>query len=380
VTSQSTPSVVLLTSHSRAAVASLLVEGHDAASRVGALFHPARRRPLEDYPCGRIVLGRWQSTEAGEEVVVCRRMATRVEIHCHGGRAAAQAIIDSLVQRGCREISWQDWVRQSAPDPVAADARIALAAATTERTAMILWDQHAGALGRAVRAIANLVAEGHVAQAADAIDTLLALSPLGLHLVEPWKVVLAGSPNVGKSSLINALVGYQRAIVHPTPGTTRDVVTAATAVDGWPIELADTAGLRGGGQPLESAGMRLARDMLRSADLVVLVFDRSEPWSSDDEHVSQDWPDALRVVNKCDLPAAAGHAERAGIRTSAVRGDGLDELQHAIARRLVPRVPPEGQPMPFLPSHVDDLTAARSALSAGRIAAAQSLLAKFLPC
>ena len=61
------------------------------------------------------------------------------------------------------------------------------------------------------------------------------------------RVVLAGWPNVGKSSLINALLGYARAIVHPSPGTTRDVVTASTAIDGWPIELSDTAGLRGGG-------------------------------------------------------------------------------------------------------------------------------------
>ena len=70
-------------------------------------------------------------------------------------------------------------------------------------------------------------------------------------------VVLSGAPNVGKSSLINALVGYERAIVFAEPGTTRDVVTAGTAVDGWPIELADTAGLRESTDPLEAAGIAL---------------------------------------------------------------------------------------------------------------------------
>ena len=80
--------------------------------------------------------------------------------------------------------------------------------------------------------------------AAARIREWLAWEDFGLHLTRPWNVVLAGRPNVGKSSLINALLGYTRSIVFDQPGTTRDVVTAATAIDGWPIELSDTAGLR----------------------------------------------------------------------------------------------------------------------------------------
>lgn len=372
--------VVLLTGTSRAAVASLLVDGREAGRVVGELFHAASRRPLDDYATGQIVYGRWQTSDCGEEIVVCRRAVDRVEIHCHGGRAAAGAIIASLVEHGCREIAWQEWIRQSVADPIAADARIALAAAPTERSAMILLDQHAGALRRAVAAITGAVAAGEVARAVERIDALQKWSALGRHLVEPWKIVLAGRPNVGKSSLINALLGYQRAIVHAAPGTTRDVVTAATAVDGWPIELADTAGLRAGGEPLESAGMRLARDVLRAADLVVMVFDNSQPWSRDDEALLRERPDALRVFNKCDLAAGDGQGERRGIRTSAIRGDGMDRLTRAIAERLVPHAPPEGQPLPFLPWHVDALCAAGSALSAGQIETARSLLARFSPC
>lgn len=372
--------VVLLTGRGRAAVASLLVAGDDAERVVGKLFYPADRRPFAEHPVGRIVFGRWQSRDAGEEIVVCRRAAERVEIHSHGGRAAVGAIIDSLVERGCREIAWQEWIRQSDADPMAADARIALASASTQRTAMILWDQHGGALRRAADEIAGLAATGDGGQACERIDALLVWSALGLHLVEPWKVVLAGRPNVGKSSLINALVGYERAIVHVQPGTTRDVVTAAAAVDGWPIELADTAGLRAGGEPLEAAGMRRTRDMLRAADLIVLVFDNSQNPSPDDEDLLGQWPEALRVLNKCDLPAADWRAAGPGILTSAVRGDGIEELARAIAGRLVPQTPGEGQAMPFLPWHVATLAAARAALSTGQVATARTLLAKLESC
>lgn len=367
--------VVRLTPQGRAAVASLLVEGAAATHSAAAHFRPASGRPLAEHAHGQIVFGRWSS---GEEVVVCRRDDERVEIHCHGGRAAADAIVASLVTAGCSEVDWRQWVRRSEPDPTVADARIALAGARTERTAMILLDQHAGALGRAVREIADLIAAGDAAAAIGRIDGLLAWQNLGAHLAAAWKVVLAGRPNVGKSSLANALVGYERAIVHPTPGTTRDVVTAATAVEGWPIELADTAGLHAGGEPLEAAGIELARDTLRSADLVVLVFDLSQQ-HADDERLAADWPAALRVFNKCDL-VPPGHGDLPGIVTSAVRGDGIDALARAIAGRLVPHAPEAGEPIPFLPWHVETLEAARTAMAEGQLPQAAACLRRFGVC
>ncbi len=149
-------SVVLLTPAGRSAVASLLVEGPGATQAVSGLFQPVGRR-LADVPCGRIVFGRWQASTPGEEVVVCRRADESIEIHCHGGRTAARAIIDSLAELGCREIAWRDWIHHSAADPLAAEAQVALATASTERTALVLWDQYEGALRRAVDKIAELV-------------------------------------------------------------------------------------------------------------------------------------------------------------------------------------------------------------------------------
>ena len=161
-------------------------------------------------------------------------------------------------------------------------------------------------------------------------------------------VVLAGPVNVGKSSLINALVGYGRSIVHDAPGTTRDAVTATTAIDGWPVELCDTAGLRAASSlgPVEAAGIQLAHERLAEAELAVLVFDQSASWSNEDESLPRLWPRALVVHNKADLPPAPG-TRPAGTTVSALHGQGLGELLALISTRLVPNPPTPGMAVPL---------------------------------
>jgi tRNA modification GTPase len=370
--------VVLLTPQGRGAVASLLVEGPSAIDFVGALFHPAQARSLAEAPCGGIAFGRWQSSETGEELIVCRRDTQRIEIHCHGGHAAAAAIIASLVDRGCHAVPWRQWMSESAHDFIAAAAQIVLAGATTERTAGILWDQSAGALRRALDVIAAHLAAGQSDEAARGVDALVENSALGCHLVAPWRVVLAGPPNVGKSSLINALLGYRRAIVHDTPGTTRDVVTAAAAFEGWPVELADTAGLRESTDSLETSGMRMTHQRLSTADLAVLVFDASRGPSAEDEQLAEQWPEALWVFNKCDLLSRETSigVRPPGLRVSALNGEGLGALEHEIATRLVPKVPAAGAGVPFTATQIHSLAQIRAALAAGDPVAAHQLLSR----
>src|SRR5207302_2223379 len=108
---------------------------------------------------------------------------------------------------------------------------------------------------------------GNVDEATQLLGSLVRFAALGRHLTQPWRVAVMGAPNVGKSSLVNALAGYQRSIVAPTPGTTRDVVTTLIAVDGWPIELADTAGLHTQAGDLEGQGIARARAAAGEADL-----------------------------------------------------------------------------------------------------------------
>ncbi|HVT30471.1 MAG TPA: GTPase, partial [Lacipirellulaceae bacterium] len=305
----------VLTPPGRGAVATVLVSGATAIATVGQLFSPATGDDFAKAPIGRIFFGRW---EAGEELVVCRRGEDEIEVHCHGGQAAVEAVLASLAGLGCQILGWTAAARRQV-DPIAAEAMDSLARATTLRSAAILLDQYQGALRQELDQCASLLDssdEESWRAAEQRLHDLVRRSRLGRHLVEPFQVVIAGKPNVGKSSLINGLVGYQRSIVSPQSGTTRDVVSARTAFAGWPVELSDTAGLRYGADSLETAGIDMAVRRFGAADLRVAVFDASQPWDEDDEAFAVRWPDAIIVYNKIDV--ARPTARRQGIETSAL--------------------------------------------------------------
>jgi tRNA modification GTPase len=342
--------MIQLTPPGRGAVATLRVEGPGAIEAVQSQFHARGGRPLAEYPTDRMVIGHF-GRDRGEEVVVRRCADNAVELHCHGGLAAVAMIEEALAAAGCRPVAWRDWAAAQCDDPVAA-ALTALADARTERTAAIILDQFHGAFRRAFDEIRRAIELADDDAVQQKIDALLARADLGRHLVHPWRVVLAGRVNVGKSSLVNALAGYGRLIVHPMPGTTRDSVAVATAIDGWPVELCDTAGLRTGGDAVERAGIERTRERLAQADLAILVFDRAATWSADDQTLVDQWPGALLVHNKCDLPAASGDRP-AGLWTSALRGDGIEDLLAAIAGRLAPNPPSPGAAVPLTPEQVE---------------------------
>jgi len=368
--------VVQLTPPGRGAIASLLVEGPDAAELVESGFVAAGGRPLVSYPLGRIVFGRFSvECHPGEDVVACRRSEHSIELHCHGGQAAVGRVREWLARRGARVVAWHDWVAGQHADPIARAARLALADARTERTAAILLDQYHGALGRAAEAVCDSLTAGNAPTAAEQLRDLLARAELGRHLVRPWRVILAGAPNVGKSSLINTLVGYPRAIVHAAAGTTRDLVSATTAIEGWPIELSDTAGLRHSEHAVERAAIERAQRELASADLVLLVFDASRPWSQADRTLWESQPGAIVVYNKCDLPRPPDPPDAPGLLTSALTGEGVERLARAIARRLVPDPPPLGAAVPFADDQRAVLDDALAAISRGDSPAALAALA-----
>jgi tRNA modification GTPase len=171
------------------------------------------------------------------------------------------------------------------------------------------------------------------------LSSLLDQARPGSLLAHGARAVLAGLPNAGKSSLMNALAREDRAIVSITPGTTRDVVDTMIDVAGIAVQLTDTAGLREGTDHVEEEGVRRATQAIEQADLVLFVIDDAAPQTSQN-HVSM-VPDAdrmLRIYNKCDLSGrAAGVVEDEGagsIAVSAKTGVGIDALEQAIQQKL----------------------------------------------
>jgi tRNA modification GTPase len=292
------------------------------------------------------LFGHWHRANANssEEVIVCRKDETSCEVHCHGGRAAAAAIVADIVARGATEIDWRDWIRRGTADVLQAEALSALADAPTERCAHVLLDQYYGALRRALEELQSFVKRQKLDQATRIVSELLRRARYGLQLTRPFRVALLGPPNVGKSSLINRLLGYERSIVFDQPGTTRDAVSAVTAFDGWPVELIDTAGLRETTDPIDVAGTRSARKTADDADLVLLIAESVNVISLPSIDPSKN---VLRVVNKIDQCPLAFQTSQGWLPTCALSGAGIPLLVKAIVDRLVPDPPRDGDAVPF---------------------------------
>lgn len=334
--------VAVLTPAGRGAVATIAVRGPRAIEVVSRCFAAASDRPLAALAPGEVAFGKLAVTgEAAEEAVVGIVSSLEVEVHCHGGLAVTEAAAKALAAAGAARIDWRPWAMTIESDEIKAEAAMALAEARTERTAAILLDQYRGALAAAI-------------ERGEDPANLLQWSDLGRHLTKPWQVVLCGRPNVGKSSLINALVGYARAIVHDQPGTTRDVLSAAAAFDGWPVELSDTAGLRAGESFIETEGIARAKTQIAAADLLLLVTDATLSWTAADEALWHEVQSLARegcrqivVHNKCDAAPVPSDNRPLGLAVSALTKAGLAELEQAIAAALVPNPPPPGTAVPF---------------------------------
>jgi tRNA modification GTPase len=355
--------VARMTPRGRGAVATIRVHGdHTLLDRLAVpMFRPVNGQRLGDQEFGRLVFGSW-GYESAENIVICRLDAATLEIHCHGGDLAVERILRDWKGVGAAVVSWNELFAGTV-DRLEAELQECLSRTVTWRTAEFVLSQTNGRLRSAYEALVDVQwtpAERERTEAS--ITGLLNWATFGEHLVEPWRVVLTGPPNVGKSSLINALLGYQRSIVFDEPGTTRDVVTAETAFDGWPVQLVDTAGLRAASEALEAEGIARAREQLAQADLVLELIDVSDPGSM--VGLRSNDASSLVIAHKCDLPDRCGdllppHA----LRVSSFTGYGIAELQRELVKRLVPDVPPLDAPIPLTRRQTNLLKGALEALS-----------------
>lgn len=327
----------VLTPPGTGAIAVLAVSGPDAWPLVLRRFRPAGK-PLPVSPTLHAVRLGTLGDGAGDEVVIVVTQvmpAVAVEVHCHGGPQVVRMLCDLLDAEGCRRAEWWEVARG---DEFDAEVLPFLVAAPTVRNASILLDQYHGAFRQVVRSLQVDLERGELDAVSERLERLRQLVPVGAHLVEPWDVVLVGAPNAGKSSLVNAIAGYQRSVVTPIAGTTRDAVRVELAIDGVAVRLTDTAGLRDTFDPLEAEGVRRATGLMASADLVVYVLDGTAPAPIPEGR-------ALVVWNKIDLVAAPADV----LAVSATTGQGLRELMSRIVATLEPAQPRPGEAVPFGP-------------------------------
>lgn len=315
-----------------------------------------------------------------DEVLLCVMRRPRsytcedvAEISCHGGSISTQRVLQAVVARGARVAEPGEFTKRAflngRLDLAQAEAVIDLIHARTEASHRAALNQLEGALSQHVREVREallqvsvyleagidfpeedidlMAADGLVARL-DAIDgqldRLLRTFERGRLLREGLATAIVGRPNVGKSSLLNALVGRERAIVSPRPGTTRDTIEAELALDGLLLRVIDTAGIHTTHDDVEREGVRRARDVVAQAELLVVVFDGSMALTPDDDALLMATAAKPRVLvqNKCDLQpcwsrAALGsaHAETPFVSVSASRGDGLPALEQAVVQYVV---------------------------------------------
>jgi tRNA modification GTPase len=364
----------LLTVPGRGAIATIWISGPRAVDAVDRFFLARSGQPVARQPLRQVALGTWHHDRGTEDVIVLRTAADCVEVHTHGGTLAPQSVLAALQSADVHPVSPQAALRAQTGSFWEAES---LAAATQAFTLTALDRLLANADGRLARTIDEICqwlgVDSRLSDAAEHLTGLEKSFAFGARLVSGWQITIAGPPNVGKSSLINRLLGYQRSIVFDLPGTTRDVVAETTAVAGWPVRLCDTAGIHSTGDAIERLGVGRAQAAIESADLVIWVSDLSQPWSREQERTLSGIPNVLHVANKADLNDDSGD-RLADLRVSLLLDETIEPILAAIENRLFANLPDDSQPFLATPSQAAVVRRALTLIGSGEPAAAGGLL------
>jgi tRNA modification GTPase len=372
--------VAVSTASGPGAIGIVRMSGPRAVAIAESAFQPARGVPLQKDETYRLLYGQVVDPDGGgpvDEVLLAVMRAPRsytredvVEFHSHGGLAAQRAVLRLMVRLGARLAEPGEFTRRAflngRIDLTQAESVAAIVAARSSGALRASVRQLEGGLSEKLRAVRRelvgflaqieatvdfsdedvdaldwaSLAEG-LASVHDELTRLLRTAFVGRALEQGVRTAIVGKPNVGKSSLLNALLMRERAIVSEVPGTTRDTVEELMEIGGIPIHLVDTAGMRSGGDHVEQLGVERSIRAMEQADLVLAVFDLTAPWDEADATLleSLDPGRSIIVANKSDfVRAGVGRSAMVGRSggarhecvVSAVTGDGLDELRAVI--------------------------------------------------
>jgi tRNA modification GTPase len=365
------------------------ISGSKAVDVARAVFRPIGKGAPGGYKSHTIHYGHVKHPGSGDimdealmSVMLSPRTYTRedvVEISCHGGGMSLKKTLDACLFAGARIAEPGEFTERAflngRIDLAQAEAVMDIITAETEKAQRVALGQLGGGLSAKVEelreALVNILAllelsldfsqedieapsskeisEG-IKEALKGVAELAKTACGGMMLRSGLSVVICGKPNVGKSSLMNALLRHDRVIVAPIAGTTRDVVEESIDLNGFRIRLSDTAGIVDTRDRVEMEGIRRSREKLSSADLVIFMIDPSSGITGRDKGIYEAVKHKKTViaVNKTDLGMTISAREVAGLfgcedvtMISALKSRGLEELEKAIARKIF-----SGEPMP----------------------------------
>jgi tRNA modification GTPase len=340
-----------------------------------------------------------------------------LEIQCHGGSLVVQRVLDLVVRRGARPAEPGEFTKRAflngRIDLVQAEAVIDVIRSKTDAALALAQHQREGLLSRRINTVrerllhALALVEAHIdfpedevgalaladiarlAQEAGAeIVSLLSGFDEGKVLRDGVAVLIAGKPNVGKSSLLNTLLKEKRAIVTSVPGTTRDIIEEVVNIGGLPVRMLDTAGVRETDDPVEREGVNLTLERIPRADLVLFMVDGSRPYDREDRMIESALADSrvILVRNKIDLPehclVPESLRDQVEVAISTRTGEGVDLLRSAIRNAFLHGDATDGREFVALSRtrHRDALIRARNALDYFLVSLETRVPLEFLAC